>query len=185
MIHLERITSSSNQPARASLDQPLDHLLACHRRIEERLEILERAADHLANRRAEAVQAMENCFRFLDSNGVWHTEDEEQSVFPRLRGRINDQDARFLSDLEADHREAERTYRELKTRFQDAGAIEGIRELVRCLCRHYRQHIAAEDAHLISLAREALGKSELAAISREMKARRCDSPSTPTTVSGS
>ena len=42
---------------RSSLDRPLDHLMACHRRIEERLEVMERAAAHLGDLRAEALAA--------------------------------------------------------------------------------------------------------------------------------
>ncbi len=101
MIRLEQITDKPEMGAKATLDRPLDHLVACHRRIEERLEILERAAVHLGDRRDEAMETIENCFRFLDSNGMWHTADEEESIFPRLQGRLNQTDAQFLRSLEA------------------------------------------------------------------------------------
>jgi hemerythrin-like domain-containing protein len=181
MIRLEQITDKPEMGAKATLDRPLDHLVACHRRIEERLEILERAAAHLGDRRDEAMEAIENCFRFLDSNGMLHTADEEESIFPRLQGRLNQTDAEFLRNLEAEHREADGLYERLKELLAglaaagpgtSEGLIEDFADVVRRLCEIYRRHIAAEDAHLIGIARAGLNESQLCEISREMKIRR-------------
>ncbi|MCW5979641.1 MAG: hemerythrin domain-containing protein [Bryobacteraceae bacterium] len=179
MIRTEQIAAGPGQ-ASVTLDQPLEHLVACHRRIEERLEILERAANYLLDRREEALEAIENCFRFLDSNGVWHTADEEESVFPRLRGKVKEQEDRFLRELEADHREVEGVYEEVKARCRVLSEVVPLKaedvgsfvEVVRRLCRLYRAHIAAENDQLISVARGVLDAAQLSAISREMKARR-------------
>lgn len=179
MIRAEQIGAGPAQSS-VTLDQPLDHLVACHRRIEERLEILERAAEHLVDRREEAMEAIENCFRFLDSNGVWHTADEEESVFPRLRGKVKEQEDLFLRALEADHRKLEDTYEEVKTRHRALSEVASLNaedvgsfiEVVRRLCGLYREHIAAENDRLIRTAREILDTIQLSAISREMKVRR-------------
>ncbi len=181
MIHLRQIAATTGIENQATLDRPLDHLLACHRRIEERLDVLRRAAGHLGDRRAEALEAIANSFRFLDSNGALHTADEEESLFPRLCGRVGGQDADFLRALEEDHREVERVYRGVKDVYaamataadRDIGqldksfgrSVDRLREL-------YRAHIAAEDARLIGLGREVLDATELSAISLEMKTRR-------------
>jgi len=65
-----------------TLDAPLEHLMACHRRIEERLATLERAGAALESRRDEALGAIRAAFAFMDSNGAIHTRDEEESLFP-------------------------------------------------------------------------------------------------------
>jgi len=54
----------------------------CHRRIEERLATLERAAEHLNDRTGAALVAFRSVFEFMDSAGVLHTADEEESLFP-------------------------------------------------------------------------------------------------------
>lgn len=181
MIRLEQIAGKPATGSQASLDHPLDHLMACHRRIEERLEILERAAIHLDGRRDDALEAIDNCFRFLNSNGIWHTADEEESIFPRLQARLNQTDAQFLRNLEAEHREADGLYRQLKelraalaaaVPANSEAVIEDFRKVVRHLCEIYRRHIAAEDARFIGIARNGLDESQLSEISREMKTRR-------------
>jgi len=181
MIRLQQINATPGGMVNATLDQPIDHLLACHRRIEERLEILERATDHLPLRNEEALEAIRNCFRFLDSNGAWHTADEEESIFTRLRGLLPEKDYPFLSGLEDDHRQAELVYKELKDRFESlsdsvlayaADSLAGFREQVGRLSELYRNHIAAEEASLLGMARAVLNEEQLSVISREMKARR-------------
>ena len=71
-----------NQIAPPVTEGPIEHLLACHRRIEDRLAILERAGEHLEDRPEESLLAISNSLRFLDTSGVLHTVDEEESVFP-------------------------------------------------------------------------------------------------------
>ncbi len=180
MIRAEQLVAKQGTEARATLDRPLDHLVACHRRIEEQLEGLERAACHLEDRHEEALDVVGNCFRFLTSNGAWHTADEEESVFPRLVGRMSDEESRFLRDLEGEHRDVERLLEELRNlhhllaaggRVQE-GTARRFRQGVSTLCAAYRRHIAAEDGRLIPLAQRILGEADLTALSWEMRSRR-------------
>jgi iron-sulfur cluster repair protein YtfE (RIC family) len=134
-----------------TLERPLDHLAACHRRIEARLAALERIAAHVSSDPQAAQQAAAACFRFFDTNGVLHTQDEEESVFPRLRPGLNQEERRFLERLEREHEEADRTYLELKAAVQ-AGAGARCRQLVN--------------------RRRLLTAPDLAEISGEMKRRR-------------
>src|SRR5947208_5826795 len=90
----------------ATLDQPIEHLVACHRRIEQRLATLERAAGELDGRENAARDAIAAAIRFMDTNGAWHTEDEEMSLFPRLRPYLTPDELAFVDSLEAQHREA-------------------------------------------------------------------------------
>ncbi|MBI1786280.1 MAG: hemerythrin domain-containing protein [Acidobacteria bacterium] len=175
MIPLEQLLRGAEP--NSTLDNPLDHLVACHRRIEERLGTLERAADALESQREDALEAIAACFRFLDTNGILHTADEEESVFPRLRPRLNPEESGYLESLEEQHREAEQLYTELKDtvaryRAGEAAAGTRLRALVERFCRLYRTHIASEDQTLIDLGRQRLEAGELALVSREMKNRR-------------
>ncbi len=180
MIQLKQIAAGIESPGKATLDQPLEHLFACHRRIEERLNVLIRAAAHLEDRRAEALEAIANSFRFLDSSGVQHTADEEESVFPRMRRSLSKQDVTFLEKLEDDHREVDRVYESAKDVYAALAAANGdigeaagrFQDIVERLCGLYRAHIAAEDERLIGLGRAVLSDEELSAIAREMKIRR-------------
>lgn len=154
-----------------TLARPLDHLKACHRRIEMRLAALERAAAHLDSAPEAAREAAASCFRFFDTNGVLHTQDEEESLFPRLRSRLSREELDFVEKLEREHQQAEDYYRQLKPAIA-AGDAPRSRELAGKLCEIYRSHIAAEDTTLIAVAARALSEAELAEISREMKRRR-------------
>jgi iron-sulfur cluster repair protein YtfE (RIC family) len=155
-----------------TLSRPLDHLKACHRRIEERLDTLERIAAHVHTNREEAVEALLRVFAFLDSSGALHTADEEESVFPRLTPKLERAEMSFVAGLEHDHTTAHQLYTELK-RLAAAGDFGApFRGVVERLVAHYRNHIAKEDEVLDSMCREKLTPPELAVISEEMVARR-------------
>ncbi len=169
----------SAEAGQSTLERPLDHLLACHRRIEDRLDTLQRAGDHLGTRLTEALDAVHSALRFFDSNGVLHTEDEEQSVFPRLLPRLKDSDRDYIGSLEQQHDEADGLYAELKQIIGKLeagetgdGLIESYRVTVQRLAGLYQTHIASEDDALMRLGREYLTPDELLQISAEMKRRR-------------
>ena len=174
------IRCTTEAKAGTTLDQPLDHLSACHRRIEQRLDTLERAAPVLWERREEALQAIRNAFTFLDGNGALHTEDEEASLFPRLEPKLDAGQAAFVAELEAEHEAAHELYgalREVAARVEaaaepDAGLEAEYARVVGEFCALYRRHIQNEDSRLIELSRAVLSGEELAAIGAEMKARR-------------
>lgn len=152
----------------ATLDQPVEHLRACHRRIEQRLEALERGAAGLGTP-DEARAVIAKSLRFLETNGAWHTEDEEQSVFPRLLAKIAPGDREFLRQLSEQHERVEALVARLREtplddpRFPSAAAD---------VARAYRDHIAFEETRLLEVARVALNPAEIAEVAAEMKARR-------------
>lgn len=171
-----QIRTTEGAGERATLDAPLEHLQACHRRIEERLATLERAGAALGEKREEALGAIRSAFAFMDSNGVIHTRDEEESVFPRLRGRMSEAESALVEELEEDHSEAERRYQRLRAVVRRLEAGEDVSaEYARAtasLCSLYRRHIEAEDTRLVEVARRELTGEQLAAIAAEMKQRR-------------
>jgi hemerythrin-like domain-containing protein len=165
-------------PPTVTLDTPIDHLNACHRRIEERLQTLERVGPHLADRTAEALTALQAVFWFFDSSGATHTADEEESFFPRIAPHITPEEQQFLNGLQAEHVRAEAIYDELKRHvaaLSNPPAAAGVAQynaLTAELCVLYRQHIQNEDARFPAIAARTLSQSDLNAISKEMKARR-------------
>ena len=180
MITPEQLLRPRPAESGSTLDRPLEHLTACHRRIEQRLETLERVAGHLEARHGEALEAMESCFRFFESNGVLHTTDEEESLFPRLQPGLSDEERTFIAGLESQHREADQLYTELKAiavRLRGGQPVTAeLHELYRAtaarLSELYRSQIAAEDETLIALGERDLSDSQLVEISTEMKRRR-------------
>lgn len=160
----------------ATLDRPLDHLVACHRRIEQRLDTLERVGQHYDSRPEQAREALTACFRFFDTNGLFHTQDEEESLFPRLRARLCAEELAYLDRLERDHDEAHKLYSELKAGPAD---LPRLRELIWRLCELYRRHIASEDEVLTELGRRLLTAEELRQISQEMRRRRTSTSTAP------
>ena len=165
-------------PQSATLDTPIDHLSACHRRIEERLQTLERVGPHLLDRTAEALTALQAVFWFFDSSGATHTADEEESFFPRLAAHLTPEDQQFLNDLELEHAQAEAIYDALKIHVAQladpppGAEVARYNALAAELCTLYRQHIKNEDARFPAIAARILSPADLDAISQEMKHRR-------------
>lgn len=167
----------SSPPAVVS-QSPIDHLNACHRRIEERLQTLERIGPHLADKPDEARTALQAVFWFFDSSGATHTADEEDSFFPRLAPHLNPEEQQFLDDLELEHAKAEAIYDELKRHVSNMATppteteAAAFNALAAELCTLYRQHIKNEDARFPAIAARVLSVQDLDAISKEMKQRR-------------
>lgn len=165
-------------PPSATLDSPIDHLNACHRRIEERLQTLERVGPHLVGRTAEALKALEAVFWFFDSSGATHTADEEESFFPRIAAHLTPGEQQFLNELELEHSQAEGIYDTLKSHVAQLTnpptetEVARYNELAAELCTLYRQHIKNEDSRFPAIAARILTPADLDAISKEMKLRR-------------
>jgi len=164
----------------ATIDSPVEHLMACHRRIEDRLDTLVRAADYLESDRDSALAAIAKSLQFLDSSGVQHTMDEEDSVFPRLRERVSADQVAYLDSLEQDHEHAESVLASLRLLVQEAvrqspvepTLIDRYRACAEDLRLLYRRHIRSEDEILTAMAKQNLSQKEIAEISDEMRTRR-------------
>jgi hemerythrin-like domain-containing protein len=164
----------------ATIDTPVEHLMACHRRIEDRLATLERAADHLRGDKPAALEAIRKIILFLDSSGALHTRDEEESLFPRLRPHLTPEELHYLDGLEEQHRAAESVFTELKAVAEELAAAADhsiswesrYRELASRLSALYRPHILSEDEVLTRLALRTLTGAQIKAIAQEMKDRR-------------
>ncbi len=166
----------------AAIDSPIEHLMACHRRIEQRLDTLLKAAGHMQDDRASTLAAIGNSIGFLETSGVLHTEDEESSLFPRLRPKLSAGEVAFVDSLEAQHAEAESIFAELKRIVAEMdlqnsvspATIDQYRGCAEHLQALYQAHIRSEDEILTALAKRSLTGSELVEISAEMRERRSE-----------
>lgn len=126
----------------STVDHPLEHLVACHGRIEERLAILERAGAVLDTHTADALNAIQGCFRYFDTSGIMHTADEEESTFPRLRPRLTPDEIGEIERLERDHRVADEMYGKLKAVCAQlrAGVTPELAEEYRGIVQQFASH---------------------------------------------
>ena len=166
----------------AAFDDPLEMLLACHRRIEKQLATLERLRVHVEKHGvdADASLAAQNALRYFTRAAVNHHEDEENDLFPLLERRITDPEAaarfRALREiLESEHRLVESQWAHLKRPLD--GIAEGFtRHLpqaeVQAFADAYASHIAIEEQALREYFERWIDREDRAALGRSMAARR-------------
>ena len=164
-----------------TFDEPLEMLAACHERIEEQLDTLEKLVEHLPARGADAAarEAAGRVMRYFDTAGVAHHRDEDEDVFPLLRHlaaeRGRPEVSALINGLEQDHTTMEAQWSRLRQRLQSI--LEGIdtrldAEEVGRFAWLYRRHMEKESALVLPFAREAVSETERAALGRRMAARR-------------
>jgi len=176
---------SLGQQGQPGFDRPLDLMSDCHRRIESFLALFGRVLDRYASRDLdeEGANALRTAQRYFREGAPRHTEDEEHSLFPRLRELERD-DLRELLEaadrLERQHDEAELLHASVDARVDrwlDAGRLssadaEAMAADLEELDRLYTEHIAFEDKVLFPAAARVLGADALRRIGEEMAARR-------------
>jgi hemerythrin-like domain-containing protein len=182
-------TFAINQPTIPDFTDPLRLLVHCHARIEAQLTALERAAEVL---RVAERQSLPQLFAVIDGAiahfaipGVKHTEDEEISLFPRMRrhgGSAGEEAIAAIAELESQHRSAEQLHSEfddfVATLPRDGSAdnreLDSFGGLVAGLTMLYRPHINLENNFVFPVAARVLPAGEIQALGEEMRARRQD-----------
>jgi hemerythrin-like domain-containing protein len=164
---------------------PIGLLRDCHRRIERFLGVLrtlgEEADDGALT--AEGRKSLESSLRYFRDGAPRHVEDEEASLFPRLRSKSDAKAASALAimkRLEKDHATVEGWHQELdalgdcwlEQGVLDPTSILRLNQLTAQLSRLYEEHIRVEDDELFLLAVSTLPQRDLAAIGEEMAERR-------------
>ena len=185
MTHRQRNTFSAALFGETAppVNDPLDFLVEIHDRIQAQLAILERQARTFAEQGAAAAQQeIKKTLQRIETLGALHTEDEEQSLFPRLRYTSAADDFGLLElaqVLETQHREKEAALAELTAHVetlpaaqtptaQQLGRLQG---LVARLIDLYHAHIMIENQRLVPGSKECLQSSDLNAMQQEMRAR--------------
>lgn len=152
---------------------PFEQLARSHRRLEERLADLSRAA------RAVDLDevAVRDVSEFFARQVQRHEEDEEKSLFPRLAkltevagvlAQISDEHVAH----HALHERLERIVRAFDFAKPTAEHRAELAVVADALEDAYRTHIDVEEAVLFPAARKALSPHDLEAIGEEMQARR-------------
>jgi pyridoxamine 5'-phosphate oxidase len=178
-----------NQPHIPDFTDPLRLLVHCHERIEAQLTALERAAEII---RAGDPRSLTRVFGAIDGAiahfavpGVKHTEDEEISLFPRLRehgGPAGEDVCTAMAELESQHRSAEQLHSEFdafvatlpRDGSADARELDCFGGLVASLTTLYRPHIMLENNFVFPVAARVLPAAEIQTLGDEMRARRKD-----------
>lgn len=169
----------------SGFDDPIGMLKDCHRRIEQFLQILclvvERAGGRALNQ--EEATAVRSALHYFDVGGRRHTADEEESLFPRMRGEQKAAGAiRELDALEAQHREADQLHLSVERLYVSwmegaplsAGNQAQLRLAAERLKELYEEHIDVEESLVFPRAAQALDKDQIAAIGQEFRTRRSD-----------
>jgi hemerythrin-like domain-containing protein len=160
-------------------DDGLEMMERSHRRLEERLGELERAASAIVRERASDadIAAVDAVLDYLERSATRHETDEEESLFPRLRREL--ELSELIADLLAEHvlhRRQVGQLRTLRSGWPDSGpdAGDGASLAVASneLARAYRSHIAREEHELMPIVRDRLSAIDRSALADEMQRRR-------------
>jgi len=156
-------------------DQPLALLRACHERIQRQCATLDKLVAHLRTHGldAEARRAAAEVHRYFTTAGRHHHADEEQDLFPLLRG--DPSLALLLAGLESDHRRMESLWSQLEPLLAAPDTITDIDALaarVRDFAALYAAHIERENSELLPRAEQLISGPLLAVIGERMARRR-------------
>ena len=169
-------------------EQPFAMLQACHERVLRTLALLARLRTHVLQHGVDddARQAARDVLRYFDIAAPLHHQDEELHVFPLLRAATSADMQALVSQLQQDHVCMTADWAAARAPLQtlvDQGAQGGgagqpfffspqdTVALDRFASR-YGDHIAAEEGLAYPAAMQLLPNTALAAMGREMAARR-------------
>ncbi len=172
-----------------TFQDPLALLSDCHRRIERFLRDLITVVEQTGGGRLSPVQrdALETALCYFREAAPRHTQDEEESLFPRMRIAATpgcrealDQ----LARLESDHQTAAEGHamvEQLGRQWLNEGHLSTsetglLGNILNRLRATYDRHIAIEDLEVFPVAGRVLTSSEIEAIGREMARRRGQKP---------
>jgi hemerythrin-like domain-containing protein len=166
----------------AGFDDPLGMLKDCHRRIESFLRVLCHVAEReqegpLSPEERNAVQAALEYFRV---GGQRHTQDEEESLFPRMHKAGAADGLEALAELEQQHCEANQLHAaadRLFSKWLESGSLPAadrasLRTTAARLADLYAEHIRVEEQVVFPHAGECLDAEALASMGAEFRARR-------------
>jgi len=163
-----------------SFDHPLQMLRACHGKILQQCDTLQRLAAHLERKGCDqqAQQAAQGILRYFDTAGQFHHQDEEQDLFPALRAAAGaDHSAleALLERLLAEHvfmLAAWEALHPVLSKLAEGNQTTLTAGLSENFIGRYTDHIAIENAELLPLAERLLDPQQMESIGRRMAERR-------------
>lgn len=164
-------------PAAVTFEQPLAMLRACHGKILQQCDTLEKLAVHLRQHGndQQAQQAARGILRYFDTAGQFHHLDEENDLFPAMRASEPAGLAELLRRLLHEHIGMLAAWQAVQTQLQGLVREEPVLlsdEGVADFVSRYRAHVALENAELLPWAAQLLSDEQQTKIGRAMAARR-------------
>ena len=171
------MTASLLGAAAPGFDRPLEVLEACHGRIAKQCDTLDKLLTHLPAYGADtqAQQAARAVLTYFDTAAVNHHDDEERNLFPLLEQAGAPGACNLVETLTLEHDELALLWRRLRVALQLIGAGEADKLDEALTCRFVilnRNHLEFENTHVLPLARQVLGATEVERLGRAMSARR-------------
>ncbi len=164
-----------------SFSAPLHMLAACHRRIAQQCDALQRLLPHLAAHGVDeqAREAAQNIVRDFNRAARDHLEDEELALFPALIESMAGSDAVCLRELTQglaqEHQLIEAAWRPLRTALGQIAAGEAatlawnaVEDFVSLCLRHLER----EKAELLPMAARLLTDADITRLGRAMREQR-------------
>jgi hemerythrin-like domain-containing protein len=179
------MTSSSalpgfNSPA-VGFEQPFEMLEACHDRVRRSLALLGKLVEHVAaqGHDAQSRSAAADVLRYFDLAAPLHHLDEETHVFPLLLEQGDTTVREAVQSLQKDHVAMGQLWLQLRRAlldWRDAEAPAALTTAMRAdaasFSELYASHLKTEEGLVFPQARSRLNASDLAAMGRQMQARR-------------
>jgi hemerythrin-like domain-containing protein len=168
------MTALFGEPA-PDFSDPIGLLAACHRRILDHCDLLERMRERLPQQGVDAdmQQAAGRVARYFSQAAAQHHADEEQDLFPLLHDVTDLADT--LAALAEEHGELDGCWQALAPSLsaleqgRPPGDWEGPLERFVTL---YRSHVERENQTVLPAARAHLDAGQLAGMGRAMAQRR-------------
>ena len=162
-------------------EDPVGMLKDCHRRIEHFSGVLQQviAAAQGRSLTQPEQQAAEAALMYFQHSGPRHNQDEELSLFPRLRACVSGEDAQTIHLLIGQHAEADELQAQAKRllmQWIETGSLTEVErnQLIACvqsLAAHYAEHIRVEESVIFPLTSN-LDSAAITAMGQEFRSRR-------------
>ena len=156
-------------------ERPLELLYACHERVRRFTKLAGRLAEHVAEHGADeqARDAATQILRYFELSLPNHHADEEEDVFPALRGLNDVALAGAIAALEAEHAVLDALWQEAAPwlRAVAQGEACAAPETLAQFVAAYAVHTEREEREVFS-AIDRLPASTVDAIAQRMRARR-------------
>ena len=174
------MTSFISGAAAPSFDHPLEMLHACHGKIQQQLDTLQKLASHLPVHGCDqqVQQAAQGILRYFDTAGQFHHQDEEENLFPTLLALSTPEKARVKALVErllAQHVVMFAAWSDVRAVL--VKLAEGIstplpEALVERLVGSYTPHIDLEETELLPLSARLLSPQQIMEMGKSMAERR-------------
>lgn len=174
-----------NSGTAPSFEHPLEMLHACHGKILQQCDTLEKLSAYLDehNCNEAAQQAAQGILRYFDTAGKFHHQDEELDLFPVLRVKAEPDRLKIdalLNRLLSEHIEMMSAWDELRIALLDiAGGRNTLlpKPMLYRFIDIHRSHIACEESELLPWAARLLESQQITELGTSMSMRRGVKPS--------